>query len=97
MITDNRTERLDSADGSMPGILWFVLIIGGLITLGYPAFFGSTNLVAQMLMTASLAGLVALALLLTLYFDFPFTGDVSLSPAPFVAAEGEMGQDWPEP
>ncbi|MGI8853897.1 MAG: hypothetical protein ACR2GC_11550 [Methyloceanibacter sp.] len=97
VITDNRTERLDGADGSMPGILWLVLIIGGIVTLSYPAFFASTSLGAQMLMTASLAGLVALAFLLTLYFNFPFTGDVSLSPAPFVAAEGEMGQDWFEP
>ena len=70
--SDNRNERLDSSDGSMPGILWFVLIVGGLITLGYPAFFGSTNLVAQILMTAALAELVALAMLLGLAFDYPF-------------------------
>ena len=37
-LTDNRNERLDSADGSVPTVLWFVLIAGGLITLGYPAF-----------------------------------------------------------
>jgi hypothetical protein len=29
VITDNRNERLDSSDGSVPPILWFVLIIGG--------------------------------------------------------------------
>jgi ABC-type multidrug transport system fused ATPase/permease subunit len=89
-ITDNRTERLDSADGSMPGILWFVLIFGSLITLGYPAFFGSTNVGAQVLMTASLAILVALALLLGIAFDYPFTGDVHISPFPFAQALQQM-------
>jgi hypothetical protein len=63
----------------VPGILWFVLIAGGLITLGYPAFFGSTNLLAQVLMTAALAVLVAIALLLGIVFDHPFTGDVQVS------------------
>jgi hypothetical protein len=89
-LTDNRNERLDSADGSVPTVLWFVLIAGGLITLGYPAFFGSTNLAAQVLMTASLAVLVAIALLLGIVFDHPFTGDVQVSAAPFERALAEM-------
>ena len=89
-LTDNRNERLDSADGSVPGILWFVLILGALITLGYPAFFGSTNLGAQILMTAALAVLVAIALLLALAFDYPFTGEVHVSPSPIDQALGQM-------
>lgn len=90
VISDNRNERIDSADGSVPGILWFVLIVGGLITLGYPAFFAASNLVAQVLMTASLAALVAMSLLLGLAFDFPFTGDPHISQAPFDDALRQM-------
>jgi hypothetical protein len=97
VITDNRNERLDSSDGSMPWILWFVLIVGGLITLGYPAFFGSSNLVAQILMTAALAVLVALTMLLGLAFDYPFTGDVRIAPAPFDQALRQMPSIWPPP
>jgi hypothetical protein len=97
VMTDNRNERLDSSDGSMPRILWFVLIIGGLITLGYPAFFGSTNLLAQVLMTGALAALVALAMLLGLAFDYPFTGDVHISPYPFDQALRQMPPNWPPP
>jgi hypothetical protein len=97
VITDNRNERLDSSDGSMPWILWFVIVVGGLITLGYPAFFGSTNMVAQILMTAALAELVALAMLLGLAFDYPFTGDARISPAPFDHALRQMPPIWPPP
>ena len=97
LMTDNRNERLDSSDGSMPWILWFVIIIGGLITLGYPAFFGSTNAVAQILMTAALAELVALAMLLGLAFDYPFAGDARISPAPFDHALRQMPPIWPPP
>jgi Protein of unknown function (DUF4239) len=97
VLTDNRNERLDSSDGSMPGLLWFVLIVGGMITLGYPAFFGTTNRSAQMLMTATLAALVALALLLALALDYPFTGDVKISVLPFDQALEQMPPTWPPP
>jgi hypothetical protein len=97
VITDNRNERLDGSDGSMPLILWFVLIVGGLITLGYPAFFGSTNRLAQILMTAALAVLVTLTMLLALAFDYPFTGNARISPAPFDHALRQMPPIWPPP
>jgi hypothetical protein len=83
VIEDNRNERLDSADGSVPMILWLVLMAGAVITLGYPAFFGTMNVVAQTLMTATLAALVALILVPAILLDFPFTGEVVLSSAPF--------------
>ena len=82
-IEDSRYERLDSSDGSVPSILWFVLIAGALITLGYPAFFGSSNIIAQTLMTAVLAALVGLTLVPAMILDFPFTGDVGLSSTDF--------------
>jgi hypothetical protein len=90
VIADNRNERLDGADGSMSGLLWFVLIVGALVTLGYPAFFGASNLLAQTLMTAALAALVALSLLLAIAFDYPFTGSVKISPLPFDQALEQM-------
>ena len=97
VMTDNRNERLDSADGTVPSILWFVLIVGGLITLAYPAFFGATNLGAQLLMTAFLAVLVALSLLLGIAFDYPFTGEVRISAFPFDQALRQMPPNWPPP
>jgi hypothetical protein len=97
VMTDARAGRLDSSGGSVPGILWFVLVVGGAITLGYPAFFASSNLGAQILMTASLAALVALSLLLGLAFDFPFTGDPHISADPFRGALEQMSVDWPRP
>jgi predicted histidine transporter YuiF (NhaC family) len=65
-----------------PCALWLVLLAGALITLGYPSFFGTSNLVAQILMTASLAALVALTAFVALALDYPFTGDVQSSRAP---------------
>jgi hypothetical protein len=91
VINDNRNERLDSSDGSVPAVLWLVMLAGALITLGYPSFFGTSSLNAQILMTAALAALVALTLFLGLVLDFPFTGQVHISPAPFDQALQQMG------
>jgi hypothetical protein len=96
-INDNRSERLDNSRGSVPSVLWLVMLAGGLVTLGYPAFFGSSNLWSQVLMTASLAALVALTLFVALVLDYPFTGDVRISPAPFEQALRQMPPHWDRP
>ena len=54
-------------------------------------------LLAQVLMTASLAVLVAVALLLGIVFDHPFTGDVQVSAEPFEHALREMSAPSPSP
>lgn len=95
-ISDNRDERLDSADGSVPPVLWLVMLAGGLIVLGYPAFFGTSSAVAQVLMTATLAALVALTFFVGLVLDFPFTGEVHISAAPFDQALKQMEQSSSE-
>jgi hypothetical protein len=92
VISDNRNERLDSSNGSVPAVLWLVMLAGSLITLGYPSFFGTSSLTAQVLMTAALAALVALTLFVGLVLDFPFTGEVHISPAPFDQALEQMEQ-----
>lgn len=90
LVNDSRNERLEKSDGTVPMVLWLVLIAGGLITLGYPSFFGTSNLWAQVLMTAALAALVALTLFVGMLLDFPFTGSVGISPAPFDKVLREM-------
>jgi hypothetical protein len=97
VVEDNRNERLDSADGSVPRILWLVLIAGALVTLGYPAFFGTINVVAQTLMTATLAALVAFILLPAILLDFPFTGEVVLSSTAFDEALQQIPPHLKEP
>jgi hypothetical protein len=96
-IHDSRNERLDSSDGSVPTALGLVLLAGALITLGYPSFFGTSNLMAQILMTASLAALVALTAFVAIVLNFPFTGDVQISRAPFEQSLQEMPQQESPP
>jgi hypothetical protein len=78
-----RRQRLaDSVSGINP-VLWFVLLAGGLITIAFTFFFGSDNIKAQMIMTTLLSLLIVLILYTTLSLDFPFSGDVHISPQSF--------------
>lgn len=72
IINDNRNERLDNSDGTVPTVLWLVLLAHAWL----PVLLGTSNLVAQILMTAALAALVALTAFVASALDYPFTGQV---------------------
>jgi len=78
-----RNRIMDSRSGIQP-ILWFVLLIGGVITIVFTYLFGTENYGAQVVMVVLLALLIAFILFTILSFDFPFTGDVSVTPEPFL-------------
>jgi hypothetical protein len=78
-----RQQRIiDAATGINP-VLWFILIVGGLINVIFMLFFGSENIKAQIVMTMLLSMLIGLVLLTILIMDFPFSGDVSIGPRVF--------------
>jgi hypothetical protein len=78
-----RRQRLQDAGSGLHPSLWFVLLLGGIITVVFTFFFGSQNLFAQLTMTTMLAVLIVLILFTILLMDFPYSGDLSISVAPF--------------
>jgi hypothetical protein len=78
-----RRQRLQDARSGLHPSLWFVLLLGGLITVVFTFFFGSQNLFAQLTMTTMLAVLIVLIIFTILIMDFPYSGDLSISVAPF--------------
>ncbi|HON79933.1 MAG TPA: DUF4239 domain-containing protein [Spirochaetota bacterium] len=73
-----RQNRILSSKTLIPGIMWFVLISGAMITVAFSFFFGSPNMNAQIGMTALLAVTISLLLLLLVQLDNPFFGPVSI-------------------
>ncbi len=81
-IADLRLERLSDVDGHVTDMIWVVLLLGALITLGYPAFFAARSVAVQILMTGGLAALIGSTLLLTISLNYPFSGPEKLSSEP---------------
>jgi FtsH-binding integral membrane protein len=77
-----RMRLMDSNTGIHP-VLWFVLIVGGVVTMIFVSFFGAENLKAQVVMALLLSMLVGLILFTIASMDYPFTGSVSISPEIF--------------
>lgn len=79
-LSDHRRLRLHFAHDSLPTIFWILLWGGGPITVVYSYFFGMESARAQMFMTATLAAMTALMLLLIVALNNPFQGDVRVDP-----------------
>jgi len=78
-----RMMRLIESRTGVHPLLWTVLILGGLVTIAFTFFFGAENLNAQMTMSVLLSILISLILFTILNLDFPFSGDIRISSAPF--------------
>lgn len=75
-----RRLRVISSESSIPSIMWFMLIIGGVVTIGYLYLFAIPDALLQGAMIGSVAGLLAFILFLILALDHPFAGDVKVTP-----------------
>ncbi len=89
-VNEHRRERIISAEASLPTALWYTLVFGGIVTIGFTYFFGSPNLWAQSLQVAVLAAMMSMTLLLIAKMDYPFAGDVRVQPDAFIAAAEKM-------
>ncbi len=85
-LTQARRARLVVATGIVPGIVWFVLFGGAIVTVGFTFFFATDNLRAQAVMTGALTALIFSGLLVIVVIDRPFAGTVKVSPEALSAA-----------
>jgi hypothetical protein len=82
-LADARRTRLVVAEESLPTVLWVVLIVGGIVVVGFAYLFGMENAAAHSLMVVALAGVIALVLFTIAAMDHPFTGAAHVGPEAF--------------
>ncbi|MGH3780035.1 MAG: DUF4239 domain-containing protein [Pseudonocardiaceae bacterium] len=79
-LRDSRRVRVEASGDELPVVLWTVLIMGGIITIGFTCFFGVSHFSSHVLMVAALAAMIALTLFVILSLDLPFSGDLRVGP-----------------
>ena len=69
-----RDDRLAAADGFVPTPVWIVLILGGLMVVGYASFFADPRekALSQGIMIGATVTVIASGLLLVAFFDQPY-------------------------
>ena len=73
-LANARRSRLIASEEGTPGVLWSVLIFGGIATVGFTYLFGLENTWAHRLMVVSLAAVIGLVLFTIGALGHPFAG-----------------------
>jgi hypothetical protein len=89
-LYDARSARLTAVQGHVPDIIWYIVFFGAAITIAYTYLFGFENFVMHTAMTAIIAATLALVIVMIIALDWPFRGDISVSPDAFITTQ----QSW---
>jgi uncharacterized membrane protein YedE/YeeE len=82
-LGEARRQRLLSSDSKVPLPLWFLLIGGFVLTVGFTYLFKIDSLRKHAVAVGSIAALSAFVLFLVYALEHPFAGDVKISPEPY--------------
>jgi hypothetical protein len=95
LVSQARRARLVTANGVVPGVVWFVLFSGAVLTIAFTFFFGAENIRAQAAMTGVLSILIFSGMLTIISIDRPFAGPVNVGPEPLAAVLEDFGAAAP--
>jgi hypothetical protein len=82
-----RASRIDDSSSGLLPVLWCVLLVGAMATIGFSFLFGAHNFKAQAVMTMLLTGVISMTFFTIINLDFPFTGATTVSSEPLQALQ----------
>ena len=81
-----RRTRLDDANLSLPPVFQVMLLLGAVLALSTTFYFKPFGEGIQLAMIGAASALVGTAMLVALMLDYPYSGSIAVSSAPFKAA-----------
>jgi hypothetical protein len=85
-----RRIRLVQSAQRLPTVLWFVLLIGGAVTIASTCMFGAANGVLHVIQVTAFALLISLVLIAIADINRPFQGSVHVNDLAFRRAQMDM-------
>lgn len=89
-VGEARQQRLDLSGQNIPALLWLVVILASAVTLAFSLLLGIQSAWLHYTMVASVAILIGASLVLILLMEYPYSGTIAVSPAPFVQVAADM-------
>jgi hypothetical protein len=83
ILADARRMRLVAAQEGIPGVLWAVLIFGGIAAVSFTYLYGLENTWAHRLMVVTLAAVIGLVLFTIGAMEHPFSGGARIGTEAF--------------
>jgi hypothetical protein len=90
-LWNHRRIRTSLATHGIPPLKWFVLVVGGVITVFFTYFFVVDSLKVQAAMTGLVALTIALNMYLVAMFGSPFSGDLRVDPSCYLVVRELSG------
>ncbi|MFD2934990.1 bestrophin-like domain [Spirosoma flavum] len=82
-LVELRRLRAESISGSVPGVIWYAVILGALLTLAFSYLFLVKDFWFHGLLVSLLAAVIGLLIFLIAALDHPYWGEVSVSAAAY--------------
>ncbi|HWS81433.1 MAG TPA: hypothetical protein VN178_10455, partial [Rubrobacter sp.] len=82
-LADARRTRLVAAEEGVPGVMWSVLVFGGIAAIGFTYLFGLESTWAHRLMVGTLAAVIGLVLFTIGAMEHPFSGGARIGTGAF--------------
>jgi hypothetical protein len=90
MLYSARSSRISAAQGHIPEVIWWIIFLGGALTVSYTYLFGFRDFSMHLITTSAVSTALALVVVLIVALDWPFRGKVSVSPEAFIKTQ----QSW---
>jgi hypothetical protein len=91
-LLNARRERLYLGAESVGPVIWLVIIIGAVITLGFTWFFYIPSRRAHIMTSGVAAALVGMMMFLILGLDHPAWGSLSVDPGAFITVQTNLAR-----
>jgi len=85
-----RRIRLVESASRLPGVLWFLLLVGGVVTIASTCMFGASNGALHLIQVSAFTVLISLVLVAIADINRPFQGSVHVSDYAFRRAQMDM-------
>ncbi len=92
-MDENRALRLLEVREGFPPIVWVVLVLGGVTTIGFTYLFGMESPWLHMLAVAALTVVVSHTIYTISVLEYPFNDNAQVRPAAFEQVLTEIERD----
>ncbi|HMK31866.1 MAG TPA: hypothetical protein VK473_19435, partial [Terriglobales bacterium] len=92
-MTEHRRIRLLQSRQRLPALLWAVLVVGGIVTVGSTCLFGVESLKLHVVQVFEISFLLSLMLVAIASINRPYQGDVHVGPNAFRYALETMSEN----
>lgn len=90
-LYDARRGRLLAAQEHINKVIWWIIALGAMLTVGSTYLFGPPSVIMHAVITAMLAASLGFVVVLIVAHDYPFRGTPSVSDEAFRAVQKNMG------